>query len=175
MSVLAAALAGFLLHDLHPARVALGICGSMSAGSVIALGSVYARAEVGIAESAGVLFAMTALVGADAVLVLGVRRLGGRGVFRGGPDHLAHRLRRLGMTAPRVSLLLDACQARAYRGCALPSGFHRSAPGGQPVRPGHESPRAVEGLDVAVPLPKLVGDPLEDTVVVRQSRPRPDL
>ncbi|MFD5336532.1 MraY family glycosyltransferase [Streptomyces hawaiiensis] len=106
MSVLAAALTGFLLHNWHPARVALGSCGSMSAGFVIAVGAVYARAGFGVGESAGVLFALTAVVGADAVLVLGARRLGGRGVLRSGPDHLAHRLRRLGLTAPGASLLL---------------------------------------------------------------------
>ncbi|MFF8015873.1 undecaprenyl/decaprenyl-phosphate alpha-N-acetylglucosaminyl 1-phosphate transferase [Streptomyces sp. NPDC007929] len=106
MSVLAAALTGFLLHNWHPARVALGGCGSMSAGFVIAVGAVYARAGSGVVESAGVLLALTALPAADAVLVLVVRRLGGRGLLRGGPDHLAHRLRRLGLTAPGVSLLL---------------------------------------------------------------------
>ncbi|MFE6094759.1 undecaprenyl/decaprenyl-phosphate alpha-N-acetylglucosaminyl 1-phosphate transferase [Streptomyces massasporeus] len=104
MSVLAAALTGFLLHNWHPARVALGGCGSMFAGFVIAVGAVYARAGSGVVESAGVLFALTAVVAADAVLVLLVRRLAGQG--RGGPDHLAHRLRRLGLTAPGVSLLL---------------------------------------------------------------------
>ncbi|MFF8938459.1 undecaprenyl/decaprenyl-phosphate alpha-N-acetylglucosaminyl 1-phosphate transferase [Streptomyces paradoxus] len=108
MSVLAAALTGFLLHNWHPARVALGSCGSMSAGFVIAVGAVYARAGFGVVESAGVLFALTALAGADAVLVLGTRRLGGRGLLRSGPDHLAHRLRRLGLTAPGASLLLGA-------------------------------------------------------------------
>jgi UDP-GlcNAc:undecaprenyl-phosphate GlcNAc-1-phosphate transferase len=106
MSVLAAALTGFLLHNWHPARVALGSCGSMSAGFVIAVGAVYARAGSGIGESAGVLFALTAVAAADAVLVLGTRRLAGRAVFRSGPDHLAHRLRRLGLTAPGAVLLL---------------------------------------------------------------------
>lgn len=70
VSVLAAALTGFLLHNWHPARVALGSCGSMSAGFVIAVGAVYARAGFGVVESAGVLFALTAVVGADALLVL---------------------------------------------------------------------------------------------------------
>ncbi|WP_349636942.1 undecaprenyl/decaprenyl-phosphate alpha-N-acetylglucosaminyl 1-phosphate transferase [Streptomyces sp. 378] len=106
LSVLAAALTGFLLHNWHPARVALGACGSMSAGFVIAVGAVYARAGSGVGESAGVLFALTAVAAADAVLVLGTRRLAGRAVFRGGPDHLAHRLRRLGLTAPGAVLLL---------------------------------------------------------------------
>ncbi|MGW0613568.1 MraY family glycosyltransferase [Streptomyces sp. NPDC002788] len=106
MSVLAAALTGFLLHNWHPARVALGSCGSMSAGFAIAVGAVHVRAGLGVVESAGVLFALTALVGADVVLVLLSRRLGGRPVVRGGPDHLAHRLRRLGLTVPGVTLLL---------------------------------------------------------------------
>ncbi|MFH9061493.1 MraY family glycosyltransferase [Streptomyces coeruleorubidus] len=108
MSVLAAALTGFLLHNWHPARVALGSCGSMSAGFVIAVAAVHVRAGFGVAESAGVLFALTAVVGADAVLVLLSRRLGGRAVLRSGPDHLAHRLRRLGLTVPGVTLLLAA-------------------------------------------------------------------
>ncbi|MFH9005370.1 MraY family glycosyltransferase [Streptomyces afghaniensis] len=106
MSVLAAALTGFLLHNWHPARVALGSCGSMSAGFVIAMSAVHVRAGFGVGESAGVLFALTAVVGADAVLVLLSRRLGGRPVVRSGPDHLAHRLRRIGLTAPGAALLL---------------------------------------------------------------------
>ncbi|MFE1246984.1 undecaprenyl/decaprenyl-phosphate alpha-N-acetylglucosaminyl 1-phosphate transferase [Streptomyces sp. NPDC058735] len=106
LSVLAAALTGFLLHNWHPARAGLGSCGSMSAGFVIALGLVQVRAGSGIGESAGVLFALTALAGADAVLVPLARRLGGRPVVRGGPEHLAHRLRRLGLTAPGATLLL---------------------------------------------------------------------
>lgn len=73
LSVLAAAPTGFLLHNWHPARVALGACGSMSAGFVIAVGAVYARAGSGVGESAGVLFALTAVAAADAVLVLGGR------------------------------------------------------------------------------------------------------
>ncbi|MEG8276498.1 MraY family glycosyltransferase [Streptomyces sp. AHA2] len=105
-SVLAAALTGFLLHNWHPARVGLGSCGSMAAGFVIAAGAVQVRAGFGVAESAGVLFALSALAGADVVLVLLSRRPPGRAVGRSGPDHLAHRLRRLGMTVPGITVLL---------------------------------------------------------------------
>ncbi|MEW2608758.1 undecaprenyl/decaprenyl-phosphate alpha-N-acetylglucosaminyl 1-phosphate transferase [Streptomyces sp. NPDC047880] len=108
MSVLAAALTGLLLHNWHPARVALGGCGSMAAGFVIAVGAVYARAGFAVGESAGVLFGLTAVVAADAVLVLVTRKSAGRGLARGGPDHLAHRLRRLGLTTPAACLLLGA-------------------------------------------------------------------
>ncbi|MEU0383558.1 MraY family glycosyltransferase [Streptomyces chartreusis] len=105
-SVLAAALTGFLLHNWHPARVALGSCGSMSAGFVIAMSAVHVRAGFGVGESAGVLFALTVPAGADVVLVLLSRRSGGRPLVRSGPDHLAHRLRRLGLTVPGATLLL---------------------------------------------------------------------
>ncbi|MFC7840514.1 undecaprenyl/decaprenyl-phosphate alpha-N-acetylglucosaminyl 1-phosphate transferase [Streptomyces sp. NPDC057382] len=105
-SVLAAALTGFLLHNWHPARAGLGSCGSMAAGFVIAAGAVQVRAGFGVAESAGVLFALSALAAADALLVLAARRPFGRAGGRGGPDHLAHRLRRLGLTVPGVTVLL---------------------------------------------------------------------
>ncbi|MFE0810031.1 MraY family glycosyltransferase [Streptomyces sp. NPDC058794] len=98
LSVLAAALTGFLLHNWHPARVALGACGSLFAGFLLAGAAVFTRAGHEPGTGAGVLFALTAVAGADAVLVLLSRRLAGRPLLRGGPDHLAHRLRRLGLT-----------------------------------------------------------------------------
>jgi UDP-GlcNAc:undecaprenyl-phosphate GlcNAc-1-phosphate transferase len=52
------------------------------------------------------LFALTAVASADAVLVLLSRRLAGRALLRGGPDHLAHRLRRLGLTPQGAVVLL---------------------------------------------------------------------
>ncbi|WP_374103758.1 hypothetical protein [Streptomyces sp. ISL-86] len=36
------------------------------------------------------------------------RRLAGRPLLRGGPDHLAHRLRRLGLTPPGATVLIGA-------------------------------------------------------------------
>jgi UDP-GlcNAc:undecaprenyl-phosphate GlcNAc-1-phosphate transferase len=53
-----------------------------------------------------VLFALTAVASADVVLVLMSRRFAGRPLLRGGPDHLAHRLRRLGLTAQGAAVLL---------------------------------------------------------------------
>lgn len=98
LSVLAAALTGFLMHNWPPARVALGACGSLFAGFLLAAAAVIARAGHDPAVGAGVLFALTAVAGADAVLVVASRRLAGRPLLRGAPDHLAHRLRRLGLT-----------------------------------------------------------------------------
>ncbi|RSS87772.1 undecaprenyl/decaprenyl-phosphate alpha-N-acetylglucosaminyl 1-phosphate transferase [Streptomyces sp. WAC02707] len=106
LSVLAAALTGFLLHNWHPARVALGACGSLFAGFLLAGAAVFTRAGHEPGTGAGVLFALTAVAGADAVLVLLSRRLARRPPLRSGPDHLAHRLRRLGLTPPGAAVTL---------------------------------------------------------------------
>ncbi|GAB7103274.1 MraY family glycosyltransferase [Streptomyces phaeofaciens JCM 4814] len=108
LSVLAAALTGFLMHNWPPARVALGGCGSLFAGFLLSSAAVTARAGYEAAVGAGVLFALTAVAGADAVLVVVSRRLAGRPLLRGGPDHLAHRLRRLGITPQGATVLLGA-------------------------------------------------------------------
>lgn len=110
LSVLAAALAGFLLHNWHPARAALGAGGSLFTGFVIASAAVFARAGQGIGAGAGVLFALTAVVCADAVLVVLARRLARWPLTRGRPDHLGHRLRRLGI-APRAVAVLPGVAA----------------------------------------------------------------
>jgi UDP-GlcNAc:undecaprenyl-phosphate GlcNAc-1-phosphate transferase len=106
LSVLAAALTGFLMHNWPPARVGLGSCGSLFTGFVLASAAVFTRTGYELASSAGVLFALTAVAGADVVLVLLSRRLAGRPLLRRGPDHLAHRLRRLGLTSQGVTILL---------------------------------------------------------------------
>ncbi|MEU6140107.1 MraY family glycosyltransferase [Streptomyces sp. NPDC047081] len=106
LSVLAAALTGFLMHNWHPARVGLGACGSLFTGFVLASAAVFTRAGYGIASSAGVLFSLTAVASADVILVVFARRLGGRALLRRGPDHLAHRLRRSGLTPAGVTVLL---------------------------------------------------------------------
>jgi UDP-GlcNAc:undecaprenyl-phosphate GlcNAc-1-phosphate transferase len=106
LSVLAAALTGFLMHNWYPARIALGACGSLFAGFLLAGAAVFTRAGHGIGSSAGVLFALTAVACADAVLVLLSRRLAGRAFLRSGPDHLGHRLRRLGVTPRGATVLL---------------------------------------------------------------------
>ncbi|MFE2275847.1 MraY family glycosyltransferase [Streptomyces sp. NPDC059454] len=108
LSVLAAALAGFLLHNWHPARVGLGAGGSLFAGFVVASAAVFVRAGQGIGTGAGVLFALTAVVCADAVLVVLARRLARWPLARGRPDHLGHRLRRLGLAPRAVTVLLGA-------------------------------------------------------------------
>ncbi|MFJ3231536.1 MraY family glycosyltransferase [Streptomyces sp. NPDC086787] len=105
LSVLAAALTGFLMHNWYPARVGLGACGSLFTGFLLAASGVFTRAGYGLGEGAGVLFSLTALATADLVLVAVSRRAGGRSLLRSGADHLGHRLRRLGLT-PQGTVVL---------------------------------------------------------------------
>ena len=109
LSVLAAALTGFLMHNWHPARVGLGACGALFTGFVLASAAVATRAGQELGSGAGVLFALTAVVAADVVLVVLARRLAGRPLLRAGPDHLAHRLRRLGLT-PQGASVVAGCR-----------------------------------------------------------------
>ncbi|MFG3262320.1 MULTISPECIES: MraY family glycosyltransferase [Streptomyces] len=104
LSVLAAALTGFLMHNWPPARVALGGCGAMFTGFLLAAAAVTTRAGQDAVTGAGVLFALTAVAVADAALVVLTRRTAGRPLLRRGPDHLAHRLRRLGLTPAGVTV-----------------------------------------------------------------------
>ncbi|MFJ9020964.1 MraY family glycosyltransferase [Streptomyces sp. NPDC102259] len=106
LSVFAAALTGFLMHNWPPARVALGACGSLFAGFLLASAAVISRAGHDPVAGAGVLFALTAVAVADVALVVLSRRLARRPLLRGASDHLAHRLRRLGLTAQGVTVLL---------------------------------------------------------------------
>jgi UDP-GlcNAc:undecaprenyl-phosphate GlcNAc-1-phosphate transferase len=106
LSVLAAALTGFLMHNWHPARAGLGACGALFTGFVLAAAAVTTRAGQELGSGAGVLFALTAVVSADVVLVVLARGLSGRPLLRAAPDHLAHRLRRLGLTPQGACVVL---------------------------------------------------------------------
>ncbi|MGA5122638.1 MraY family glycosyltransferase [Streptomyces pseudogriseolus] len=113
LGVLAAALAGFLLHNWFPARAGLGASGALFTGFVLAASAVFVRAGQGIGAGAAVLYALTALGCADAALVVLGRLLDRRAVTRGRPDHLGHRLRRLGIAPRAVPVLLGAGSAGA--------------------------------------------------------------
>ncbi|WP_308114364.1 MraY family glycosyltransferase, partial [Streptomyces brasiliscabiei] len=109
-SVLAAALTGFLMHNWPPARVVLGTCGALFVGFVLA-GGVLQVYAVGYGAGVGAPFALTAVATADVVLALVSRKRAGRELWRGGPDHLAHRLRRIGLTPPGAVVVLGVCAA----------------------------------------------------------------
>ncbi|WP_328223723.1 MraY family glycosyltransferase [Streptomyces sp. NBC_00310] len=109
-SVVAAALTGFLMHNWPPARVVTGTSGALFVGFLLAGGVLHVYA-VGYGAGVGAPFALTAVATADAVLVLVSRKRAGRELWRGGPDHLAHRLRRIGLTPPGVVVVLGGAAA----------------------------------------------------------------
>lgn len=108
LSVVAAALTGFLMHNWHPARVGLGACGSLFTGFVLSSAVVFTRAGYELGPSVAVAFCLSAVAVADALLVVLARGVARRPLLRRGPDHLAHRLRRLGLTPQGSVVLLGA-------------------------------------------------------------------
>ncbi|MCX4576409.1 undecaprenyl/decaprenyl-phosphate alpha-N-acetylglucosaminyl 1-phosphate transferase [Streptomyces sp. NBC_01571] len=105
LSVLAAALTGFLMHGWPPARIVPGRCGGLFAGFVLASAAVLVHAGRETGSSVGAVFALTVVATADAVLVLVSRRRAGRPLLCGAADHLVHRLRHLGVTPQGAAVL----------------------------------------------------------------------
>jgi UDP-GlcNAc:undecaprenyl-phosphate GlcNAc-1-phosphate transferase len=106
LCVLAAALTGFLLHNWHPARIFLGDCGSLFTGFVLSSAAVLLHTGHTPARTTGALLAFTLVVTADTALVLVSRHRQGRPLLLGGTDHIAHRLRLLGLTVPGTAVVL---------------------------------------------------------------------
>jgi UDP-GlcNAc:undecaprenyl-phosphate GlcNAc-1-phosphate transferase len=106
LSVLAAALTGFLMHNWPPARIVPGRCGALFVGFVLTSAAVLVHTGREAGSSAGAGFALTAVATVDAVLVLVSRRRAGRPLLRGAPDHLVHRLRRLGVTPQGAAVVV---------------------------------------------------------------------
>ncbi|BBC35192.1 hypothetical protein SGFS_064860 [Streptomyces graminofaciens] len=124
LGVLAAALTGFLVLGRPPARVVPGRCGALFVGFVLAstVVLVHADAETGWSGPAAV-FALTAVATADAVLVLVSRRRAARPLLRAAPDHVVHRLRRLGVTPGAATVAVGvAALAGAVMGLLIDLG-----------------------------------------------------
>ncbi len=91
---LSGSLAGFLVWNVHPARLFMGDSGSLFIGSVL-VGSAIApmlRHDTTLlptALTAGLALAVPLF---DTSFVLVLRRLAGRSATRGGTDHVSHRL-----------------------------------------------------------------------------------
>lgn len=89
--VLAGALAGFLTHNLPPARIYLGDCGSMVVGLVLATLAIRVVPEPGVPN----LTAMCALLFVplyDTFLAIVRRGMSGRGIMAADRGHVHHRL-----------------------------------------------------------------------------------
>ncbi|MFI6055182.1 MraY family glycosyltransferase [Streptomyces violascens] len=113
LSVLAAALTGFLLHNWYPARIHLGDCGSLFTGFLLASSAVAVHTREPGAQTSAELFALTLVVVTDTLLVLVSRRRAGRPILRGGGDHIAHRLRKLGLGTQGSAVVLGVAALAA--------------------------------------------------------------
>ncbi|MFE6891935.1 MraY family glycosyltransferase [Streptomyces sp. NPDC057694] len=113
LALLAASLTGFLMQNWHPARVVLGDSGALFTGFLLACAALVVNAGHEAPAAPVALFALTAVATTDTVLVMVSRRRAGRGLLRGGTDHIAHRLRRLGLTARGVAVVLGTATALA--------------------------------------------------------------
>lgn len=101
-AALAGACLGFLFHNRHPARIFLGDAGSLFLGFTLASAvMVIHRGSDGLSGPIVVLL-VTLIPTVDTALVMTSRYRESRPLLQGGTDHIAHRLRRMGMTVQQV-------------------------------------------------------------------------
>ncbi len=97
---------GFLPYNFQPARIYMGDSGALFIGYTLAglaMGHGYSQVNV-LALCAPVLILGIPLY--DTLLVMVLRTIKGRSMFRGSNDHLALRFRRVGLTVPQTVLTL---------------------------------------------------------------------
>ncbi|NUW00530.1 MraY family glycosyltransferase [Streptomyces sp. CAI 127] len=105
-ATLVAGLAGFLLHNWHPARLRLGACGAQFTGFALAASGALIQAAAPSGRAAwAALPALATVALADSALVLISRRRAARSPLRDTDDHIAHRLRRVRVTVPGAAVL----------------------------------------------------------------------
>ena len=99
---LAAALAGFLVYNHHPASIFMGDCGSMFIGFFLASMALATHGGGGRSRSVIAVLAVPVLVLVvpifDTTFVTVMRKLAGRAASQGGRDHTSHRLVALGLS-----------------------------------------------------------------------------
>ncbi|MFJ9107519.1 MraY family glycosyltransferase [Streptomyces sp. NPDC102283] len=106
-ATLVAGLAGFLLHNWHPARLRLGASGAQFIGFALAASGALIQAAALPGRAAWAALPVLATVAlADTALVLISRRRAARSPLRDADDHIAHRLRRVRVTVPGAAVLL---------------------------------------------------------------------
>ncbi|WP_424917921.1 undecaprenyl/decaprenyl-phosphate alpha-N-acetylglucosaminyl 1-phosphate transferase [Streptomyces sp. wa1064] len=106
-ATLVAGLAGFLLHNWHPARLRLGASGAQFTGFALAASGALIQAAAPSGRAAWAALPVLATVAlADTALVLISRRRAARSLLRDTDDHIAHRLRRVRVTVPGAAVLL---------------------------------------------------------------------
>ncbi|WP_327412452.1 MraY family glycosyltransferase [Streptomyces sp. NBC_01233] len=108
MAALTGACLGFLFHNRNPARIFLGDAGSLFLGFTLASAMMVRHdGAAGLSGPASLLLA-TLVPTLDTTLVMLSRYRESRPLLQGGTDHIAHRLRRMGLTVPQVVRTLSA-------------------------------------------------------------------
>ncbi len=102
MAALAGACVGFLFHNRHPARIFLGDAGSLFLGFTLASSMMVLHDDVGGLAGPASLVLATLVPTLDTTLVMLSRYRESRPLMQGGTDHIAHRLRRLGLSVRQV-------------------------------------------------------------------------
>lgn len=108
---LAGALAGFLVHNLPPARIYLGDAGSYLVGAALAVllaGSWSGGGRAGVPVAA---LAMVAVPAGETAAAVVRRWAGGRPLFSGDRDHVYDQLVRRGWSTMRTTALFAGVQA----------------------------------------------------------------
>jgi UDP-GlcNAc:undecaprenyl-phosphate GlcNAc-1-phosphate transferase len=99
------AVSGFLLFNIHPARILAGTVGSMFLGFLIAVLAIVAGTKIATA------LLVLALPIADALWVIGERLRAGASVFQPDQRHLHYKLRELGWSEGRIAWVFSLVTA----------------------------------------------------------------
>lgn len=110
-AALAGGLGGFLVWNWHPARIFMGDAGSLFIGFLAAELVLSLRPHIPRAAHLIGSLIFLAPVLLDTALVVVARLRNGRSIVVGGCDHTTHRLRNIGISVPRVALLLALASA----------------------------------------------------------------
>ncbi len=109
LTALAGSLLGFLRYNFHRATIYMGDAGALFLGLMLGALSMIGQYR---GSHPVVLLSPALILGLplfDLLFVMAARLRLGLPVFRGSPDHLALRLRHLGLSVPRVTVLAYAC------------------------------------------------------------------
>jgi UDP-GlcNAc:undecaprenyl-phosphate/decaprenyl-phosphate GlcNAc-1-phosphate transferase len=109
--VLAGGLAGFLLHNWHPATIYLGDAGSMTTGLWLAVAAARGSSTPQLGTRLVVLIALLAVPLADVALAIVRRSLNGRRFWLADREHIHHRLLDRGWSVPGMVSLLAGIAA----------------------------------------------------------------
>lgn len=115
---LSGSVAGFLIHNFHPATIFMGDSGSMLLGYVIATASIWSSQKTATAIGTVLPMLVLALPLLDTSLTVWRRFLAGQRLFDGDLDHIHHRVLALASTHRRSVLLLYGVSL-AFNGLSL--------------------------------------------------------